>query len=405
MSKKHRVFLCLALASGLFPASVAHCQVRDIGDITVRSDVTVIPVMIDADSVNIRRLAENAFASHGRYRVARNISEASFNLKFAVAGTNVIKLTIQSGTPAQTLFEQTVSGSSLRNALFRAADRAVEKTAGSPGFFAGRLTFISNRNGAREVYVSDLFFGEALQMTQDRKDSIMPRWAPDTSKILYTGYFDGGFPDIFEIDMLSQPPKRKALVSLKGTNSSARYSPDGKSIAMVLTGEGNPEIYVSNVEGRQIRRLTRTKAIEATPTWSPSGDRLAVVSDMAGRPQLYLLAASGGALQRIPTNISGYCAEPDWNHANPDLLAFTVASGNQFQVATYSFSKRASTVLTQGAADGIEPCWTKDGRHLVYTRRTAGSQQVWLLDTETGKTTRLSPENLGSTSQANYVYP
>lgn len=403
MIQKRRAFLCLALLSGLFTASTAFCQVRDIGDITVRSDVTVIPVKIDADSVQIRRLAENAFASHGRFRIARNTSEASFVLNFAVSGTNAITLTIQSGSPAQTLFEQTVSGSSLRNALFRAADRAVEKTAGSPGFFAGRLTFISERTGASEVYVSDLFFGEALQMTNDRNDSIMPRWAPDASKILYTGYFEKGFPDIFEINMQTQ--QRKSLVSLKGTNTSARFSPDGSRIAMVLTGEGNAEVYVSNAAGRGIKRLTRTKAIEASPTWSPFGDRLVVTSDMAGRPQLYLLAASGGALQRIPTNISGYCAEPDWNHANPDLIAFTVASGNQFQVATYSFSKRTSTVRTQGSADGIEPCWTRDGRHLVYTRRTAGSKQVYLLDTETGKTTRLSPESLSSTYQANYVYP
>jgi TolB protein len=395
MFLKRRVLLFPALFVGLFAAPASQSQVRDIGDITVRSDVTVIPVRVEADAVELRRLAENAFASHGRYRVARTASEASFVLRFGVSGTNAIKLTIQSGTPAQTLFEQTVSGSSLRNALFRAADRAVEKTAGSPGFFAGRLTFISERTGAKEVYVSDLFFGEALQMTNDRKDSIMPRWAPDASKILYTGFF--------EIDMRAQD--RKTLVSLKGTNSSARYSPKGDRIAMVLTGEGNPEIYVSNADGRQIRRLTKTKAIEATPTWSPFGDRMVVTSDMAGRPQLYLLSATGGALQRIPTNISGYCAEPDWNHANPDLIAFTVASGRQFQVATYSFSKRTSTVHTQGASDAIEPCWTKDGRHLVYTRRTAGSQQVYLLDTETGKTTRLSPENLGSTSQANYVYP
>ncbi len=384
-------------------ASVGSGQVRDIGDITVRSDVTVIPVKIEADAVQIRRLAENAFASHGRYRIARNAAEASFLLKFSVSGTNTINLVIQSGNPGQTLFQQTVSGSSLRNALFRAADRAVEKTAGTPGFFAGRLAFISERTGAKEVYVADLFFGEALQMTNDRSESIMPRWSPDGSKILYTGFFDGGFPDIFEIDMQTQ--QRKSLVSLKGTNSSARYSPDGSRIAMILTGEGNPEVYVSNSTGRQIRRLTRTKAIEATPTWSPFGDRLVVTSDMAGRPQLYLLAAAGGALQRIPTNISGYCAEPDWNQVNPDLIAFTVASGRQFQVATYSFSKRASVVHTQGASDAIEPCWTKDGRHLVYTRRTSGGQQVYLLDTETGKKTRLSPENLGKTSQANYVYP
>ena len=151
--------------------------------------------------------------------------------------------------------------------------------------------------------------------------------------------------------------------------------------------------------------MTRTNAIEATPTWSPFSDRLVVTSDQAGRPQLFLLPVSGGSLERIPTNISGYCAEPDWNQANPDLIAFTVASGKQFQMATYSFSKRKSTVHTQGSSDAIEPCWTKDGRHLIYTRRVANNQQVHILDTETGKTTRLSPDNLGSTFQANYVYP
>lgn len=400
--KKPLFVACFLLPFLSFVASVP-AQVRDIGDITVQSDVKVIPVRIEADSVEIRRLAENAFSSHGRYRVARSASEASFILKFAVAGTNAIALTIDSGNPPRTLFQETVGGASLRNALFRAADRAVVKTSGSPGFFAGKLTFVSERTGAKEVYISDLFFGEALQMTNDRSESIMPRWSPDGQKILYTGYFETGFPDIFEIDLSTQ--QRRAFVSLKGTNTGARFSPDGSMVAMILTGEGNSEVYVSNPLGRQIRRLTRTNAIEATPTWSPFSDRLIVTSDMAGRPQLFLLPVSGGSLQRIPTNVSGYCAEPDWNHANADLVAFTAASGKQFQVATYSFSKKRSVVHTQGNSDGIEPCWTRDGRHLVYTRRVANNQQVHLLDTETGKTTRLSPESLGTTFQANYVYP
>ncbi|MEZ5275861.1 MAG: biopolymer transporter Tol [Opitutaceae bacterium] len=403
MTFKKPIFSVLLLLSLLGLVLPTCAQVRDIGDITVQSDVKVIPVRIEADSVEIRRLAENAFACHGRYRVARNASDASFVLKFAVAGTNAIALTIQSGNPARTLFAETVGGASLRNALFRAADRAVVKTSGSPGFFAGRLTFVSERTGAKEIYISDLFFGEALQMTNDRSQSIMPRWSPDGRRILYTGYFQTGAPDIFEIDTATQ--QRKPFVSLKGTNTSARFSPDGNLVAMILTGEGNSEVYVSNALGRQIRRLTRTNAIEATPTWSPFSDRLVVTSDLAGRPQLFLLPVSGGSLERIPTNISGYCAEPDWNQANPDLIAFTVASGKQFQLATYSFSKKKSTVHTQGSSDAIEPCWTKDGRHLVYTKRVANNQQVHILDTETGKTTRLSPESLGSTFQANYVYP
>jgi len=401
MYTRRFVFLVLSIGVGLSAGHVFG-QVKELGDITVQLEVTVIPVKIIADSVEIRRLAENAFSSHGRFRVVRSVSDAKFVFKFAVGGTNSITLSIESGNPAQTLYRDTVRGASLRNALFRASDRAVMKTAGTPGYFAGRLTFISERTGSKEVYVSDLFFGEALQMTSDRSESIMPRWSPDGTKIIYTSYFETGFPDIFQIDTVTQ--QRKAFVSLKGTNSSARYSPDGSRVAMILTGEGNPEVYVSNAQGRQIRRLTNTNAIEATPSWSPFGDRLVVTSDLAGKPQLFLLATTGGSLKRIPTNISGYCAEPDWNKVNPDLIVFTVASGKQFQIATYSFSKRKSVVRTQGSTDGIEPCWTNDGRHLVFTRRSSRGQEVWLLDSETGKTTRLSPQSLGSTSQANFVY-
>ena len=399
----HRLIFLFSIICVCLNAIHSFGQVRELGDITVRSDVEVIPIKVAADSVEIRRLARNAFSSHGRYRVVRNEQDARFVFRFAVGGTDSIALAIESGNPSQTLYLETVRGTSLRNALFRASDRAVKKTTGSPGFFAGRLTFISERTGSKEVYLSDLFFGEALQMTSDRSESVMPRWSPDGTHILYTGYFETGFPDIFRIDTITQ--QRKAFVTLKGTNTGARYSPDGSRVAMILTGEGNPEIYVSNAFGRQIRRLTQTNAIEATPSWSPFGDRLVVTSDMAGKPQLFLLAASGGSLNRIPTDISGYCAEPDWNQANADLIAFTVASGNKFQIATYSFSKRKSVVHTRGSSDGIEPSWTNDGRHLVFTRRSARGREVWLLDSVTGKTTRLSPQSLGSTSQANFNYP
>jgi TolB protein len=41
-----------------------------------------------------------------------------------------------------------------------------------------------------------------------------------------------------------------------------------------------------------------------------------------------------------------------------------------------------------------------DGRHLIYTERAANSRSINLLDTETGKTTRLSSAQLKQTSQA-----
>src|SRR5690606_13953544 len=121
---------------------------------------------------------------------------------------------------------------------------------------ASQLAFISQATGNTEVCVSDLFFGDARQLTHDRASALSPRWSPDGSKLLYTSFHRSNAADIFQIDMRTL--QRTSFVSLKGTNQSARFSPDGSQVAMVLSGEGNPEIYVANSNGRSISRRTRT---------------------------------------------------------------------------------------------------------------------------------------------------
>ena len=69
-------------------------------------------------------------------------------------------------------------------------------------------------------------------------------------------------------------------------------------------------------------------------------------------------------------------------------------------------SDRSAVVLFQlggpDSLDAIEPCWLADGRHLIYTAREANQRSLWILDTETRKTKRISPSALGQASQASY---
>ena len=170
---------------------------------------------------------------------------------------------------------------------------------------------------------------------------------------------------------------------------------------MVLSGEGNSEVYVSNAQGRMITRLTRTPAVKAGPCWSPDGTRLVFTSEPG--PQLYVMSAAAGAPpQRLPTIISRYCAEPDWCHWNADRLASTMAVGRGYQIAVYDFSTRQARQVSHAPLDAIEPCWMADGRHLIYTSRQANQRSLWLLDTETGRTHQISPRSLGEVTQASY---
>jgi len=393
MQNAFRFLLGLALATPLFAQ-------RDIGIVDVVGDTTTIPITVSSASPELQNLALTAFGAHGRYRVVA--SGGAYAIHFTAAGPTQVSVAITKGSAGAVVASETATGANLRNALLRAADFAVTKTSGLRGFFAGKLAFVGEKTGRTEIYTSDLFFGEVLKWTNDGKQILGPRWAPDGSKIVFTSYRTS-FPDIYVLEMNNR--RISLLASFKGTNSGGRYSPDGSRVAMVLSGEGNPEVYVGNAQGRQIRRLTNTPSIEASPTWSPDGSRLVVVSDAAGGPQLYMMSVSGGDMSRLGTNISRYCAEPDWSLADPTKIVFTAGVGKGYQVAIFDLATKVSKIVSKAPTDAIEPMWMADGRHVICTFRAANTRSLYLLDTESGKATRLSPSSLGNASSASYLMP
>jgi len=411
MQHTFRFLLGLALAAPLFADTF-------VGDVHVNADTTTTPITISSPSPELQDLALRAFGAHGRYKVVAG--GAAFGLAFAPAGANQVSVTITKGgkatvesdvggrtlraegSPGSVVASQTFAGSDMRNALLKAADFAVTKTSGLKGFFAGKLAFLSDKTGKTEIYTADLFFGDILRWTSEGKQIVSPRWSPDGTRIIFTSYRTS-FPDIYVLELNNR--RISLYASFKGTNSGGRFSPNGQQVAMVLSGEGNPEIYVGTPQGRQIHRLTNDQFVEASPAWSPDGSRLIFTCDAAGGPQLYVMAATGGAMSRLPTDVSRYCAEPDWSAGDPNKIVFTARVGSGYQVAVYDMATRASKIVTHAPTDAIEPMWMADGRHVICGFRAANTSALYLIDTESGKATRLSPTGLGSASSATYLAP
>lgn len=294
-------------------------------------------------------------------------SVATFTVSGTAAG-GVLQGTLRKG--GETILSKSYSGSP-RVAAHRFVDDVVETLTGHKGIASSTIAFVSNRSGRKEIYLADYDGANGRQITHDNGLSVSPALSPDGRRLAYTGY-QAGYADIYVIDLTTG--SRVRLVKFPGTNSGARFSPDGNQLACTVSKDGNPELYVVGLGGGA-RRLTRTRGSESCPAWSPNGSEIIYASDEAGAPQLYRIGAGGGSGRLLPTGF-GYCTEPSWS---PDgqHLAFNVRSGGGFAVAVMDLGSGSARIVAQGE----NPVWGADSRHLVYS--TGGT--ISLLDVPTGK--------------------
>jgi len=404
-------FVLFSCVAGFLLATAAPAQPSSEIVVMVDNKATPIDIAVTGGDLQLVNLARLAFNAHGRYRLVGAGSSPKYTLNFTLVAPNQVQVDITGNLLHSSLI---APGADKSDALLRAADAAVKATSHLKGFFASKLAFVGKRGGVTEIYTSNLFVTDkVLGVTSDRKQLMFPRWSPNGADIIYTSLKTGA-PDVVLID-LAPPYHRTNIASFKGTNGDARFSPDGRHIAMVLSGEGSTEIYVSDARGGGIARKTHSPEAKSSPCFSP--DSTEIIFAMETGPHLYRMPVAGGTPQLLSTGLSyNYYAEPDWSRGDPGKIAFTVGvGGNHYQVFAGKLNgqeitdaKRVSEKV--GSQDAQEPVWLADGRHLVCTAKLTGDRSsLWLVDTETLKATQLTrpdgPNGFGACSEASVLDP
>lgn len=261
--------------------------------------------------------------------------------------------------------------SAVRTLAHQVADEIVYAVTGKKGMASGKIAVVGTRSGRKEIYICDMDGQGMRQITNDRSIVVGPRWTPDGQNLTYTSY-KLGYPNVF------MTGRAKPISSHGGLNASGAISPDGKELAVILSRDGNPELYVKSLRTGGLRRLTSTRRAEADPCWSPDGNYLAYVSDASGTPQIYIISKNGGTPQRITTTGSENVA-PDWGKNG--YIAFCSRIGGRYNVAIVNPAARSLRVLETDWADYEDPSWAPDGRHIVCSRTSGHRSAIYLLDT------------------------
>lgn len=256
------------------------------------------------------------------------------------------------------------------------ADEITLAVTGRRGMAAGRIALVGNRTGRKELYLMDADGQGLQQLTRDHSINLEPKWGPGGRQLIYTSYLKG-FPDIFLIELGTG--QRRRLAHYMGLNTGGAISPNGREIAMILSRDGNPELYVRDLHGGQPFRLTNTpRAAEASPSWSPDGRQIVYVSDQAGSPQLYIISRDGGSARRLTSRGSQNVA-PDWGVNN--LIAYASLFGGRWSVCVIDPQGGEQRQITGGDADYEDPSWAPNQRHLAAARSIRYASTVVLLDT------------------------
>ncbi len=398
-----RAQLRLARALGVLVLALfmfaMEARAQSTGSIPVPYDSSVkrMGVTVVSGSPELTALLQNLFKIHGAFDLAAP-GLAQYTLRGDLTPSGRVSITVEPKALGGASFTASSAGANWREAAYRAADEVVEKLTTYPGFFAGRLAFVSTRTRSSELYTSDVLGQNIQQLTDDHSKSEFPHWSPDGTKLVYMGYYKSGFPDVILFNLEART--RTAIANYKGTNTGAIFSPDGSRVAMILSYTGTPQLYVADANGKNLRALTKTSGLKVSPTWSPDGQKIILAWDPQGEPLLYQVSASGGAMEPLATGIPRYSGDPAWNPRDPDLVAFMEEQGSGSCIAVYSFKTHSSEVYD--AIEGSYPCWANDGRHIFFMHLLGKQEQLYLLDTVTKKISKLT--SLGASDPAFY-YP
>ncbi|HEY4774018.1 MAG TPA: Tol-Pal system beta propeller repeat protein TolB, partial [Xanthobacteraceae bacterium] len=251
------------------------------------------------------------------------------------------------------------------------SDAIYERLTGEKGYFDTRIVFV-DETGAKEHRIKRLALmdqdGASLRYLTRGHDLVLtPRFSPTTQEITYMS-FGQGDPRVYLLNI--ETGQREIVGNFPGMTFAPRFSPDGQRVIMSLQQGGNANIFVMDLRSKATTRLTDTGAIDTAPAYSPDGTRICFESDRGGKPQIYVMAASGGPAQRISFGDGSY-STPVWS-PRADAIAFTKQYQGKFAIGVMRPDGSGERLLTEGFHNE-GPTFAPNGRVLMFFRDPGGT--------------------------------
>ena len=251
------------------------------------------------------------------------------------------------------------------------SDAIYERLTGDKGYFDSRVVFVDETGPAerriKRLAIMDQDGANVRYLTRGDELVLTPRFSPSTQEITYMAYGQGD-PRVYLFNI--ETGQREIVGNFPGMSFSPRFSPDGQSVIMSLQEGANSNIFVMDLRSKATTRLTDTQAIDTAPSYSPDGSQICFESDRGGHQQIYIMAATGGPSQRISFGDGSY-STPVWSPRG-DYIAFTRQTADKFAIGVMKPDGTGERILTEGFHNE-GPTFAPNGRVIMFFRDPGGN--------------------------------
>jgi TolB protein len=244
------------------------------------------------------------------------------------------------------------------------SDAIYERLTGEKGYFDTRVVFVDETGPAerriKRLAIMDQDGANVRYLTRGDDLVLTPRFSPSTQEITYMAYGQGD-PRVYLLNI--ETGQREIVGNFPGMSFSPRFSPDGQRVVMSLQEGSNSNIFVMDL---------RSKATRAD---RHAGDRYRTVLFARRLPDLLRIrprrpsadlrhAATGGSAQRISFG-DGIYSTPVWSPRG-DYIAFTKQAGGKFAIGVMKPDGSGERILTEGFHNE-GPTFAPNGRVIMFS--------------------------------------
>jgi len=226
-----------------------------------------------------------------------------------------------------------------------------------------------------------------LQLTNEHGTEFFPSLAPDGRSFVYATKQNGNF-DLF-VQRVGGKNTTPLTPNTPSDEIEPAFSPNGERIAFRSTREP-AGVYVMEAGGENVRLVV---AGCHHPSWSPDGREIVCSTAGYDEPTIRNIVPSALWVANVETGEKRFLCEndamqPSWSpNGNRIAFWFMPPNAGRSDIATISRTGGAIEVVTKDASTNWNPVWSPDGKFLYFASDRSGNMSFWrvAIDEETGE--------------------